>query len=84
MISLEKLKIFTPKVGDLGKTIVTKALKTCPKSNKLSNLVTLAVPIPRPYLYIGIRPTLYRYTVKRHYVGRRYDTLSCIKQHRFV
>ena len=46
MKSLEKLKILTslqtlPKnVGDLGKLIVAKALKNCPKSNKLPNLVT--------------------------------------------
>ena len=47
-VALEKLKILThlqklPKnVGDLGKLIVaTKALKSCPKSNKLHNLVTL-------------------------------------------
>ena len=26
---------------DLGKLIVAKALKSCPKSNKLPNLVTL-------------------------------------------
>ena len=30
-------------VGNLGKLIVAKALKSCPKSNKLSNLVTLHV-----------------------------------------
>ena len=47
MISLEKIKILTPlqkmpkNVGDLGKYIVAKGLKTCPKSNKLPNLVTL-------------------------------------------
>ena len=47
MISLEKLKILTslqklPKnVGDLGKLIAAKALKSCPKNNKLPNLVTL-------------------------------------------
>ena len=42
MISLEKLKckILTPlqklpkNVGDLGKIIVSKGLKSCPKSNK--------------------------------------------------
>ena len=28
-------------VGDLGKVIVAKCFKTCPKSNKLPNLVTL-------------------------------------------
>ena len=47
MISLEKLKILTPlqklpkNVGDLGKLIVAKCFETCPKSNKLPNLVTL-------------------------------------------
>ena len=51
MISLEKLKILTPlkklpkNVGDLGKLIVTKALKCCPKSNKSPNLVTLITPV---------------------------------------
>ena len=49
MISFEKLKILTPlqklpkKVVDLAKLIVAKALKSCPKSNKSPNLVTLAV-----------------------------------------
>ena len=64
MISLEKIKISTPLqklpkiVGDLGK-LFPKALKSCPKSNKLPNLVTLhttvviikvrvcVLPIPR-------------------------------------
>ena len=47
MISLEKLKILTPlqnlpkNVGDLGKSIVAKDLKRCPKSNKSPDLVTL-------------------------------------------
>ena len=47
MISQEKLKILTllqklPKnVGDLGKLSVAKGFKTCPKSNKSPNLVTL-------------------------------------------
>ena len=47
MISLEKLKKLTSlqklskNVGDLGKLIVAKALKSCPKSNKSPNLVTL-------------------------------------------
>ena len=45
MISLEKLNIFSPlqklpkNVVELGKLI---ALKSCPKSNKSPNLVTLA------------------------------------------
>ena len=47
MISLEKLMILTPiqklpkNVGDLGKLIAAKALKSCPKSNKSPNPVTL-------------------------------------------
>ena len=47
IISLEKSLILThfqtlPKnVGDLGKLIVTKGFKSCPKSKKLPNLVTL-------------------------------------------
>ena len=47
MISLEKLQILTPfqklpkNVGDSGKLIVPQALKSCPKSNKSPNLVTL-------------------------------------------
>ena len=49
MISLEKLKILTPfqklpkNMGDLGKLIVAKGFKSCPKSNKSPNLVTLDV-----------------------------------------
>ena len=51
MISLEKLKILTPlrklpkNVRDLGKLIVAKALKSCPKSNKSPNLVTLVATL---------------------------------------
>ena len=47
MISLEKRQILThlqklPKnVGDLGITLMPKALKSCPESNKSPNLVTL-------------------------------------------
>ena len=47
IISLEKLKILTPfqelpkNVGDLGKLIVATGLKSCPKSKKSPNLVTL-------------------------------------------
>ena len=47
MISLEKLKILTPlqnlpkNVGDLGQLIVAKGFKSCPKSTKSPNLVTL-------------------------------------------
>ena len=47
MVLLEKLMILTPlqklpkNVGDLGKLIVAKALKSCPKSYKSPNLVTL-------------------------------------------
>ena len=47
MISLEILNILIPlqkmlkNVADLGKLIVAKALKSCPKSNISPNLVTL-------------------------------------------
>ena len=47
MIAQEKLKILAtlqklPKnVRDLGKLIVAKGFKSCPKSNKSPNLVTL-------------------------------------------
>ena len=47
MISQEKLKILTPlqklpkNVGDLGKLLWPKALKSFPKSHKSANLVTL-------------------------------------------
>ena len=48
IISSEQLKILTPlqklpkNMGDLGKLIVaTHGLKSCPKSNKSPNLVTL-------------------------------------------
>ena len=47
MILQENLKILTPlqkfpkNVGDLGKFIVGKGFKSCPKSNKSPNLVTL-------------------------------------------
>ena len=30
--------------GDLGKLIAAKGFKSCPKSNKLPNLVTLIAP----------------------------------------
>ena len=47
MISVEKLKVLTPlqklpkNVGYLGKLIVAKGFKFCPKFNKSPNLVTL-------------------------------------------
>ena len=47
MILLEKWLILTPlqklpkNVEDLGKLIVAKGFKSCPKSNKSPNLVTL-------------------------------------------
>ena len=34
-------KIVKKNAGDLGKLIVAKGLKNCPKSNKSPNLVTL-------------------------------------------
>ena len=49
MILLEKLQMLTPlqklpkNVGDLGKVLLPQALKSCPKTNKSPNLVTLAV-----------------------------------------
>ena len=49
MISVEKLKVLTPlqklpkNVGDLATLIVAKGFKTCPKSNKSPNLVTLNI-----------------------------------------
>ena len=45
IITLEKLTILTPlqklpkNVGDLGKLIVAKALKSCPKCNKSPNMI---------------------------------------------
>ena len=57
MISLEKWYILTPtqklskNVRDLGKLIVPKGLKSCPKSNKSPNLVTL-VAVAVAYLRI--------------------------------
>ena len=38
---LTRLQKLPKNVDDLGKLIVAKGLKTCPKSNKLPNLVTL-------------------------------------------
>ena len=49
MIDLGKCWILTPlqklpkNVGNLGKLIVAKGFKSCPKSNKSPNLVTLLV-----------------------------------------
>ena len=54
MISLEILKILTPlqklpkNRGDWGKLIVAKGFKSCPKSNKSPNLVTLATTAFHP------------------------------------
>ena len=51
MISLEKWTILTPlqkllkNVGDLGKLIVAKGFKNCPKCKKLPHLVTLVACI---------------------------------------
>ena len=50
MIKPEKLNILTPlqeffkDVGDLGKLIVATGFKSCPKSKKSPNLVTLTMP----------------------------------------
>ena len=51
MISIEKFKILTPSqklpknVRDLGKIIVANGFKSCPKSNKSQNLVTLGLAL---------------------------------------
>ena len=43
---LAPLQKLSKNVGDLGKLIVAKGVKSCTKSNKSSNLVTLvAIPI---------------------------------------
>ena len=48
MIALEKWQILTPlqkllkNVEDWGKKLMPKSLKSCPKSNKSPNLVTLS------------------------------------------
>ena len=55
MISLEKSKILTPlhklpkNVGKLGKIIVARGIKCCPKCNKSPNLVTLLYDLTMPY-----------------------------------
>ena len=65
MIAQEKLKILAtlqklPKnVRDLGKLIVAKGFKSCPKSNKSPNLVTLLEirniqSVHHKYKYIGL------------------------------
>ena len=41
MIDLTPLQQLPKNVGDLGKFIVAKGFKSCPKSNKSPNLVTL-------------------------------------------
>ena len=64
MISLEKSKILTPlhklpkNVGKLGKIIVARGIKCCPKCNKSPNLVTLLYDLTMPYwnksLWLGL------------------------------
>ena len=68
MIPVETWKNLAPlqklpkKVGDLGKWLLPWALKSCPKSNKLPNLVTLGGGEGRsrgsvkatPYVLVGI------------------------------
>ena len=41
MIDFKTLKKFPKNVGDLGSQFLPKALKSCPKSNKSPNLVTM-------------------------------------------
>ena len=41
MIDLTPLQKMPKNVGDFGKLLLPKALKSCPKSNKSPNLVTL-------------------------------------------
>ena len=62
MISLVKLKIFTPlqkmpkNVRELGKLLAVKAFEKLPKVQKLPNLVTL----PESEILKGVRETLGR------------------------
>ena len=43
MIDFDTLQKLLKNVGDLAKLIVAKGFKSCPKSNKSPNLVTLDV-----------------------------------------
>ena len=43
MIDFDTFTKLPKNVGDLGKLIVAKGIKSCPKSNKSPNLVTLLV-----------------------------------------
>ena len=74
MISLEKGYILTPlqklpkNVGDLAKFILPRALKTCPKSNKSPNLVTLVQSqVRKPLGYPGTpKLPLFKYDINRN------------------
>ena len=74
MISLEKIKLLTPlhklpkNVGDLGKLIV---LKSCPKSNKLSNLVTLVANVKISCKFT-LQPCIPQSLVNKVYFGLYY------------
>ena len=63
MISLEIWYILTPlqklpkNVGDLGKLIVAKGFKSCPKPNKLPDLVTLVSD------HLAIQPIIVYYSI---------------------
>ena len=52
MIDFNTLQKLPWNVGDLGKFIVAKGFKSCPKSNKSPDLVTLAVTLPYLKSYI--------------------------------
>ena len=80
IISVEKLKIWHLSKNCLrmweiwANLLLPKALKTCPKSNKSPNLVTLAPPIllfysfflSRLLLLLPLAPALYTTTNNRH------------------
>ena len=50
--SCKNLQKLPKNVGDLDKIIVAKALKSCPKSKKLPNLVTLLIILTIPCIII--------------------------------
>ena len=55
MTPLQKL---TENVGNLGKIILAKALKNCPKCNKSPNLVTLIITLVSSPAYLIDSPFL--------------------------
>ena len=42
--------------GDFGKIVVAQGFKSCPKSNKSPNLVTLFNTISKTYLVVRSKP----------------------------